>query len=423
MIRYIRFFCRKVVYMRNRWRFVICICFFIFLAQLLLANQIVVAKERPKEKVYCFDDQQWVIRRDYGLIAKNVSSVKIGSYSNFWAVFLEQKGEKKVKEVDLFHKKKGVSTSYKMNTVFKKAKSYYPMIDRSLYVDKKNRLLFTGKDKCYMFAEHVTEKACKKSFGKYRNEVVQQKVHGSKCWCDSDMFAYVKNNSLYITGSAVAPPTNYECYKNETVKTFFQGEGNKIKEVICGQCDGYGHGNIFVLMNDGSVWGMGNNKCKMVSKTEQKYYNDFIKIIPKGVKMVAANSQNVAIIKNNDSLYTWGKTLKSRKKQYSFKPKKIADNVKEVSMSDSEFEGDTVLVYLKKRGTAYGLGENADYAFTERYKKGWNSKSVLLRKKIKHVYASPRATILLDKKGKLYWTGTQDYYGQYDWVYGNEKNR
>jgi len=28
--------------------------------------------------------------------------------------------------------------------------------------------------------------------------------------------------------------------------------------------------------------------------------------------------------------------------------------------------------------------------------------------------------LLLDKKGKLYWRETQDYYGQYDWINGNE---
>ena len=235
------------------------------------------------------------------------------------------------------------------------------------------------------------------------------------------MFAYVKNNNLYLTGSAAASPNDYECYKNETVKTYFQGKGNEIKEVVCGECDGYGKSNIFVLMKDGSVWGMGNNKCKMLSDSKQKYYYDFINIIPKGVKKIAANSKNVAMIKKNGSLYVWGKTLESRKKIFSFNPKRIAKNVSEVSISDAEFEGGTVLVYLKKNKIAYGLGENVDYALTGKYKKGWNSKSVVLRKNIKHVYAAPTATLLLDNKGKLYWTGTQDYYGSYDWV--NKKGK
>ncbi len=386
------------------------------MVSLCWTSPIAVAETKPKEEVYRFDDQMWVERKEYGLIAKNVSNVKIGEYSNLWEIFLKQRGKKAVKEVDLFHKKNGRSTNYKMNTVFKNTKYYFPMMDRSLCVDKKNQLLLTGKDVCNLFAKHSTEKECEKSFGKYRNQVVQKNIYGSKCWCDNEMFAYVKNNNLYLTGSAAVSPNDYECYKTETVKTFFEGKGNEIKEVVCGLADGYTKSNIFVLMEDGSVWGMGNNKCKMLSNTKQEYYYDFIKIIPKGVKKIAANSKNVAMIKKNGSLYVWGKTLNSRKNIYSFHPKKIAKNVKEVSISDAEFEGGTILVYLKKNKDAYGLGENSDYALTDKYKKGWNRKSVMLRKNIKHVYAAPRATLLLDNKGRLYWTGTQDYYAQYDWV-------
>lgn len=392
--------------MKKRWKYSICICLSIVLPLLSLASQEVIAKQKQKEKVNDFDGSKWVIRRDYGLIAKNVSSVKIGSYANLWEVFLKQKGEKRVKEVDLFHKKKSKFNYYTMNVVFKNAKNYFPMMQRSLCIDQKNCLLLTGEDVCHLFADHSTNKECKQSFGKYKNQIVEKGV-------DSDMLAYVKNNRLYLTGYAAIPPKDGECYKYKTVRSFFEGKGNKIKEVVCGKFDGYGISNVFVLMKDGSVWGMGSNKFKMLSQSNQKYYSDFIKIIPKGIKKIAANSQNVAAIKNNSSLYVWGKTLRSRKKVYSFRPKKIAKNVKEVSLSDQEFEGGTVLVYLKRNAVAYGLGENADYALTDRYKKGWNKKPVFLRKKIKHVYAAPRATLLLDKKGKLYWTGTQDGYNQY----------
>lgn len=406
--------------MEKKWKLCIVISF-ILMIQLCLVNSVVAAEIKPKEKVYRFDDQMWVERKDYGLIARNVSNVKIGSYSNLWEIFLKQRGEKKIMEVDLFHKKKGISTNYKMNIVFKNTNTFFPMLDRSLCVDKKNQLLLTGKDICHLFANHSTEKECEKSFGKYRNQIVEKNIYGDKCWCDSDMFAYVKNNKLYLTGSAAACPDDYECYKGETVKTFFKGKGNKIREVVCGECDGYGKSNIFVLMKDGSVWGMGSNKYKMLSNSKQKYYYDFIKIIPKGVNMIAANTKNVAIIKKDGCLYVWGKTLKSRKNSFSFASKRIAKNVKEVSLSDAEFEGGTILVYLKKNKVAYGLGENKDYALTGKNKKGWNSKSVVLRKNIKHVYAATRATLLLDNKGKLYWTGTQDYYGSYDWVNKNGK--
>ncbi len=408
--------------MRKTWKFSLYIGIAIFLIQLCLTGSLVSAKEREKEEVFDDNETMWVVRKDYGLIAKDVSSVKIGESLNLWEIFLQQKGQKKVKEVDLFHKKKGTSTYYKMNIVFYNSKDYFPMMDRSLCIDKNNRLLLTGKDVCNLFANHSTETECENSFGKHRNKVVQKKVYRGRCWSDNEMFAYVKNNRLYITGDAAIPPEGFECYQYDTVKMFFEGKADKIKEVVCGKCDGYGNSNIFVLMKDGSVWGMGDNRNKMLSDSKQKYYPDFIKIIPKGVKMIAANSKNVAIIKKNGSLYVWGKTLKSRKKTYSFKPKKIAKNVKEVSISDAVHEDGSILLYIKKNGTAYGLGENTDFALTDKYKKGWHSKPVMLRKKIKHVYAAPTATFLLDKKGSLYWTGTQDYYGQYNWVSKKEKS-
>lgn len=114
--------------MKKRWKYSICICLSIVLPLLSLASQEVIAKQKQKEKVNDFDGSKWVIRRDYGLIAKNVSSVKIGSYANLWEVFLKQKGEKRVKEVDLFHKKKSKFNYYTMNVVFKNAKNYFPMM-------------------------------------------------------------------------------------------------------------------------------------------------------------------------------------------------------------------------------------------------------------------------------------------------------
>ena len=51
------------------------------------------------------------------------------------------------------------------------------------------------------------------------------------------------------------------------------------------------------------------------------------------------------------------------------------------------------------------------YAFTNRYKKGWNSKSVFLMKNVKHVYAAEGSTIMLKKNNSLYWSGQQAGYG------------
>lgn len=82
----------------------------------------------PVEKVSTWDDTIWVTRRKFGLVAKNVSSVELSEcQGSLWNVYMMQNNTKIVKEVDLFHKKKGKQANYKLNTVSKKIKGYYPM--------------------------------------------------------------------------------------------------------------------------------------------------------------------------------------------------------------------------------------------------------------------------------------------------------
>lgn len=58
----------------------------------------------PAEYIWIADDQKEVWRTKYGLIAKNVSEVYIGSQPSFWQVYIRQKEE--VKEVQLTEKKR-----------------------------------------------------------------------------------------------------------------------------------------------------------------------------------------------------------------------------------------------------------------------------------------------------------------------------
>ena len=48
--------------------------------------------------------------------------------------------------------------------------------------------------------------------------------------------------------------------------------------------------------------------------------------------------------------------------------------------------------------------------FTDKYKKGWNRKPVLLMKNVQHVYAVSDATLMLTNEKELYWTGEQEGY-------------
>ena len=90
----------------------------------------------------------------------------------------------------------------------------------------------------------------------------------------------------------------------------------------------------------------------------------------------------------------------------SEKPVKIADNVKEFSLSGDR--DDCYLLMLKTNHTAYGLGGTRHAKiFTKSYPGKWYAKPVQLMKNVKHVYASAyvNRTMLLTRKNELYWTG------------------
>ncbi len=371
-----------------------------------------VKKKEPAEFIYMGDDYKAVMRAKYGLIAKNVSEVYIGVHPDEWQVYIRQK--EKVKEVRLTEKKGG---KYEKYTVAANCKNIYPQPDGNITVDKNNRVLFTGIYTCGFFVKHTSKKECDKAYNlkhPYIDQVVETDVE--KSWGNNNMFTYVKNNALYITGSIMGElvrKTGDGCYKYDTVQTYFEGRGNQIQQVVC--CQDFASGcNIFVLMQDGSVWGIGRNNRKLISNSKKKNYPQFVKIIDGGVKQIAACINNVAVVKKNNTLWTWGRTIQSKKKKYSATPRKIANNVKEVAVSTAgSMPIRSIIVYLKKNHKAYGIGNNYNgegYAFTNRYKKGWNSKPVLLMKNVKHVYAATDSTLMLTRKNSLYWSGAQSWY-------------
>ena len=370
-------------------------------------------KKDPAEYIWIADDQKEIRRTKYGLIAKNVSEVYIGVQPSFWQVYIRQK--EKVKEVRLTEKKRG---KYEKYTVAVNCKNIYPQLDGNITVDTNNRVLFTGIYTCDFFVKHTSKKECKEAYNQkhpYIDQVVETDVE--KSWGNNNMFAYVKNNTLYITGGIMGELVGKggeDCYKYDTVRTYFEGRGNQVQQVVC--CEDFAlKCNIFVLMQDGSVWGIGRNNRKLISNSKKKNYPRFVKIIDGGVKQIAACINNVAVVKKNNTLWTWGRTLQSKKKRYSATPRKIASNVKEVAVSTAgSMPIRSIIVYLKKNNKAYGIGYNyggGGAPFTNRYKDDWHSKPVLLMKNVKHVYAATASTLMLTKKNKLYWSGTQSWYG------------
>lgn len=379
-------------------------------------------KYRVEEIWFTDGDHYSVTRRKYGLIAKNVDEVSVNSDLNFWEVYIRQNN--KFKEVHLWEKK---GKQYKMGTVAVNAKASYPTIDGDITVDAQNRVLFTGLSTCDYWAKHTSKKQCKKAHRWWKHPYVDKVMETdvANTWSGTNMFAYCKDNDnkLYITGPIIAALTGHTddeyCYKYDTVKTYFEGSADQIKQVVC--CADFAQRScIFVLMNDGSVWGIGANKHKLISNSKKKKYSSFVKIIDGGVTQIAAGEEQVAVVKEDNTLWIWGRDMKKSKRKYKYSatPKKIADNVSEVAVSTYHiFDTYPIVVYLKKDGSAYGMGyncagkEDGDAVFTDKYKTGWNRKPVLLMKNVKHVYAVSQATLMLTNEKELYWTGEQEGYG------------
>lgn len=307
-----------------------------------------------------------------------------------------------------------------------KEEIFSPCDEECYLKNKKGEIFYTGYGKCYSVWEHSSEEECKIEDEKLvKNEKILSGV--KKCWSGSGMFAYIQNNSLKITGFGKSVAQDVECYERwEAAETYFEGKGNSIKEVACtGRNFHYAHTDpwcIFVLMKDGSVWGMGSNKCKMLSnkkKTSSEDF-DFVKIVSGGVESIGAGGERVAMLKKDKTLWMWGRDMKTGEKKYSFKPTKVTDGVKEFSIGA---RGEYMLI-LKTDHIAYGLG-SGDWSnvFTKNNTKKWYAKPVKLMKNVKHVYTSGEyaKSLILTRDNKLYWTGEAAFqWLYYEWMEGKK---
>ena len=284
------------------------------------------------------------------------------------------------------------------------------------YRNKKDEICYTGVGTCYLMFSYKSAKTCKKESERYvRDQVVLKDV--TKCWSGNDMFAYVKDNNLYITGWALKFDTrdehnSREFNQRDNVKCFFEGKGNQVKQVVCGNDRDY---LIFVLLKDGSVWGVGDNSRRLITDTDTKTHMEFVKAGVEGVKQIKAKDNNVVLLKKNNTLWVRGRGFR-KKEKFSYQLRKIDTNVKEVCVPCKDR-----ILYVKKDGVAYGMGQSksVSFEFTNRYSKPyknvWINKPVKLMKNIKHVYGSYEKTILMTRDNKLYWTGKQGITYPYWW--------
>lgn len=366
---------------------------------------------------------QWSIyRTEFGLVAKNVK--KVWASSNLESVYLSTK-KNEIREIDFSHWKKKGEIRYQTSLISKDKEDIYSPVDMECYLkNKKGEIFYSGYGTCYSVWKHSSAEVCKKEEERVvKNEKILSGV--KKCWSGSGMFAYIQKNSLKITGFGKDVVHDLDCDERRPVETYFKGKGNQIKEVVCtGRSflfdDSYPW-CIFVLMKNGSVWGMGSNKCKMISnKKKSSGEYAFVKIISGGVESIGAGGERVAILKKDKTLWMWGRDMKTGKKKYSFQPTKVADGVKEFSIGERGF----YMLILKTNHTAYGLGSGDwSHVFTQNNTKGWYAKPVKLMENVKHVYTSGEyaKSLILTRNNELYWTGVAHYnWNYYEWMEGKK---
>lgn len=366
------------------------------------------------EELAVSDETVKVTRKKFGLLATGLKDFKI-EVDTLLLVGKDKKNT--VYHIDLLKKTKNKKICYKAYKVTDQAKEFYPIDETAMfYRNKKDEICYTGVGTCYLMFPHKSAKTCKKeSERQVRDQVVLKDV--TKCWSGNDMFAYVKDNNLYITGWALKFDTrdehnSRECYQRDNVKCFFEGKGNQVKQFVCGNDRDY---LIFVLLKDGSVWGIGDNSRRLITDTDTKTHMEFVKAGVEGVKQIKAKDNNVVFLKKNNTLWVRGRGFR-KKEKFSYQLRKIDTNVKEVCVPCKDR-----ILYVKKDGVAYGMGQSksVSFEFTNRYSKPyknvWINKPVKLMKNVKHVYGSYEKTILMTIDNKLYWTGKQGITYPYWW--------
>ena len=121
---------------------------------------------------------------------------------------------------------------------------------------------------------------------------------------------------------------------------------NHVKQVACG--GQFGH--TLALTEDGKLYGWGSNNNKQLLPTDKSLYED-VTLLMDDVRYINANDQTSFVIKNDGSLWGWGRFhTPSRSGSYTLidTPLKIADNAILVSSNGGETPS-----YITSNGTLY----------------------------------------------------------------------
>lgn len=336
--------------------------------------------EKYEDDKYGDGDGIYRSRKKFGVLATKVKDVKVGVSNGHLStrILISQK-KNCYRGIDFSKKYK------KKQTIRYKSTQYGN--------DLGDLVLISPFDAIYR-----NKKGNVKEKGEYSLISQKDRKKVKKYWGNNTMLAYVVDNVLKI---------RWDNYKKS--KQYFRGSAKQVKKVVAGNSI-YGEENVFVLMEDGSVWGLGDNQYHLISNTSQKQYRKFVKIVSNGVKDISASQKSVAIHKKDDSLWVWGEYRKGKKKKYSATPKKIDSNVKVFSMSQNQRSeddpvGSVILAYVKKTGVAYGWGSNHGWGMTTAHGAKWQNKPIKLKQNIDRVYVANEVILLLSKRDVLYWCG------------------
>jgi len=351
---------------------------------LLVLSMFTLDAENAFAKVEKYEDDRYGdgggiyrYRKKYGVLASHVRDVKVGTDNTFLSTKIAVSQKKGCyHEID-FSKKQGKSYSIRYK-------------NRVIGSNMRDFLLVSPYTAIYR-----NQKGKLREKGNYSLLPSKKKQQIKNYWGNNTMFAYVVDNVLKIRWQ-----------DSKKTKNYFAGTASNILKVEAGNST-YGERNVFVLMKDGSVWGLGDNHCHLISDTSQKTYQDFVQIISKGVKDISASQRNVAILKKDSSLWIWGENRKGKKKSYSVLPKKVDNKVKQFSMSQNKSKdaGATIMAYVKKSGQAYGWGSNKGWGMTTACGTKWHNKPVKLKNNIRKVFVADEVVLLLSRKKVLYWSG------------------
>lgn len=357
----------------------------LFLLMLVMAQPFYILNAKEKVERYVEDEGGCFRRRTkFGVLASKVKDVKKGTNDAYQAtsVFVSQK-EGSYRMIDFTKKRdKSHSIRYRNVSIGTDIVDFVPIsATRGIYCDKSGKIKENGTGRVDPLLPSKDRKKVK------------------KYWGNETMLAYVSDHTLKIRWE-----------NDRKVRKYFKGEADKIKKVVAGNYQ-YTPYNVFVLMEDGSVWGVGHNQYHMISNESKKKYTGFQKITPDGVKDISASAGNVAVLKSDQSLWIWGRYRSGKEEKSSATPQKIDENVKSFDMCQ-EIGGypETILSYVKESGDAYGWGTNRDYSMSDAYKSKWQNKPVKLKEKISRVVVTEGMILLLTEDHVLYWCGT--FYGE-----------